>query len=44
MAALTDDWITMGNHREAQVCIYVLCAYIRTARHTTTREDAVADS
>lgn len=23
MAALADDWITMGNHREAQVCIDV---------------------
>ena len=44
MAALADDWITMGNHREAQVCIDVLCAYIRTPRHTTTSEDAVADT
>lgn len=44
MAALADDWITMGNHREAQVCIDVLCAYIRTPRHTATSEDAVADT
>ncbi|MBC9958373.1 pentapeptide repeat-containing protein, partial [Yimella sp. cx-51] len=44
MAALADDWITMGNHREAQVCIDVLCAYIRTPRNTSTSEDAVADT
>ena len=44
MAALADDWITLDNHREAQVCIDVLCAYIRTPRNTTTSEDAVADT
>lgn len=44
MAALADDWITMGNHREAQVCIDVLCAYIRTPRNTATSEEVVADT
>ena len=44
MAALADDWITLENHREAQVCIDVLCAYIRTPWHTTTSEEVVADT
>ena len=44
MAALADDWITLDNHREAQVCIDVLCAYIRTPRNTTTSEEVVADT
>ena len=44
MAALADDWINRDNHREAQVCIDVLCAYIRTPRNTTTDEEAVADT
>lgn len=45
MAALADDWLRRedGNH-EAQVCIDVLCAYIRTPRHTTTDEDRQADT
>lgn len=38
MAALADDWLTQGSpdHHEAQTCIDVLCAYLRTPRDTKT--------
>lgn len=56
MAALADDWLKRrtsafpvvskrenGNH-EAQVCIDVLCAYVRTPRHEATEEGHLADT
>ena len=32
MAALTDEWIRRGDQHEAQVCVDVLCGYVRTPR------------
>jgi len=29
-ASLADDWLTIGNQAECQVCVDVLCAYLRT--------------
>lgn len=46
MAALTDDWLKRDGEEsdhEAQVCIDVLCAYIRTPRHESTDEGRLAD-
>lgn len=43
MAGLADDWLQREQPEEAQCCIDVLCAYIRTPRRTRTDEDARAD-
>lgn len=44
MAALANDWLKRADGSgETQVCIDVLCAYLRTPRHTTTEEDRQAD-
>ena len=43
MAGLADDWLQREQPEEAQGCIDVLCAYIRTPRKTTSEEDARAD-
>ena len=32
MAALADDWLRRDNQHEAQVCVDVLCGYVRTRR------------
>lgn len=32
LAHLADDWIARGNSREAQVCIDVICSYLRAPR------------
>ncbi|MFC6714307.1 hypothetical protein [Branchiibius cervicis] len=32
MATLADDWLRQNNQHEAQVCVDVLCGYVRTRR------------
>lgn len=44
MAALADDWLKRLEDNEAQVCIEVLCAYVRTPRHESKQEGRRADA
>lgn len=43
MAALADDWLMRGQRNETQVCINVLCAYLRTPLELKTDADAAGD-
>lgn len=36
LASLADDWHDFGNDDERQVCVDLLCAYLRTERPTTS--------
>ena len=38
MAALADDWLRQNNQHEAQVCVDVLCGYVRTRRDYSDSE------
>ncbi|SUH12167.1 Type III effector pipB2 [Rhodococcus erythropolis] len=40
LASLADDWHAFGNDDERQVCVDLLCAYLRTARPPLPRESA----
>ena len=49
LASLADDWASSGSRRERQVCIDLLCAYLRANKHQnqTTETDvrtAILDS
>ncbi|MDI9980117.1 pentapeptide repeat-containing protein [Rhodococcus sp. IEGM 1307] len=41
LASLADDWIGRDNHQEAQVCIDVLCTYLRTHHLTTVQQQGL---
>lgn len=38
LASLADDWLERTNTQEAQVCIDVLCTYLRTHHHTAAQQ------
>jgi len=44
LAALADDWHTLGNDTERQVCIDLLCAYLRAERRPPTDETTSSSS
>lgn len=39
LAALADDWATRGNRRQQQVCVDMLCSYLRSADNKLVRGD-----
>lgn len=43
LASLADDWLTRDNSQEAQVCVNVLCTYLRTHHLTRTAPGAEYD-
>jgi len=42
-ASLADDWLTIGKPAECQVCVDVLCAYLRTPTSAYSDNDDDAD-
>lgn len=42
LASLADDWHAFGNDDERQVCVDLLCAYLRSARPTLSPESEPA--
>lgn len=39
LGSLADDWLARNNRQEAQVCVDILCSYLRTHHHVAARAE-----
>lgn len=39
LGALADDWLALGKEQDAQVCVSILCTYLRTHHHIAARAE-----